>query len=331
MQPSCLAKQLGMQHNSSMADLTPKLLDGHSPRSRVAKGGTLIVIGLFTFVLLVVPMISFAASKGVHFGELLQNPLLLLGTLALFFFLTILPVAFGCRAIYRSRQVKRLSALFPKEPWKYDYPWNEWGTRAYNLKDVRRSLLWIFFAAAILTPFHVLVFAGDGGDIGDVIMRVFFGLLIVVFDLGLVFGAGYALSQFLKYGNSDLRFRRFPFFLGETIDLEFSNTRGIHAATNVTLTLRFVQDRLVTEQTTKGEREVVKSYHLYADTLNAAGENRSGATWIPISFRLPEGDYQTRLLENPASYWELEVKAAVKGVDFNSTFLLPVYAKSATE
>jgi hypothetical protein len=47
---------------------------------------------------------------------------------------------------------------------------------------------------------------------------------------------------------------------------------------------------------------------------------------VPVSFRLPEGDYTTRLVEAPARYWELEVAAVTSGLDFGAVFPVPVYA-----
>jgi hypothetical protein len=47
---------------------------------------------------------------------------------------------------------------------------------------------------------------------------------------------------------------------------------------------------------------------------------------VPVSFRLPAGDYTTRLVEAPARYWELEVAAVTSGLDFGAVFPVPVYA-----
>jgi hypothetical protein len=57
----------------------------------------------------------------------------------------------------------------------------------------------------------------------------------------------------------------------------------------------------------------------------AAGRLRGGD--LPVSFKLPEGEFGTRLSEAPARYWELEVKADTPGLDFGALFLLPVYER----
>ena len=54
-------------------------------------------------------------------------------------------------------------------------------------------------------------------------------------------------------------------------------------------------------------------------------DSGSSEAEIPISIRLPEGDYASRLLESPRRYWELEVKAETPGIDYAARFLIPVY------
>lgn len=47
-----------------------------------------------------------------------------------------------------------------------------------------------------------------------------------------------------------------------------------------------------------------------------------------MAFPLPKGSYETHLSKAPLRYWELEIVAKVPGVDYEATFLLPVFAKT---
>ncbi len=64
--------------------------------------------------------------------------------------------------------------------------------------------------------------------------------------------------------------------------------------------------------------EVKKELTASQYDINTQGE-------IPISIRLPQGDFSNRLLDTPRRYWELEVKAETPGIDYHAAFLLPVY------
>ena len=51
---------------------------------------------------------------------------------------------------------------------------------------------------------------------------------------------------------------------------------------------------------------------------------------VPISFDLPaDPELANRLGEAPVRYWELVVEAEEPGVDFATSFVLPVYAPVA--
>jgi hypothetical protein len=151
-----------------------------------------------------------------------------------------------------------------------------------------------------------------------------------VFDLIpvlMVVGILTTLWHRAKYGRSYLRFGSFPFLLGRTVDVRFNTRRPIGSFENMTFTLRCIEERTEVRRTSKGSSTQVLCDQIWADekVFESSWALQEGE--IPVSFRLPEGEYGTRLLEPPIRYWELEVKAATPGLDFGAVFPLPVYAR----
>ena len=75
-------------------------------------------------------------------------------------------------------------------------------------------------------------------------------------------------------------------------------------------------------------------YELWSDTfeVEGPGEHRRGDAGVPVTFLLPPSkDLSTSLSERPPRYWELKVEADTPGVDYEATFLVPVYAKDPVQ
>ena len=55
----------------------------------------------------------------------------------------------------------------------------------------------------------------------------------------------------------------------------------------------------------------------------------SGAPEVEINFDIPdESEWVTELSGTPVRYWELVVESARPGIDFRTTFPLPVYRRN---
>ena len=130
----------------------------------------------------------------------------------------------------------------------------------------------------------------------------------------------YYIMHAVKYGKTKLTFAKFPFSPGEKLTVIFSPNRF----SKLHCTLRFVEERLEREQSVDNKKEIV-CYELYNEqqevTCSAKMEK------VPIKFNLPDNPEWTNQLQGThfINYWELEVEAEHPGIDFHTTFLLPVY------
>jgi hypothetical protein len=234
-------------------------------------------------------------------------------------------VIHGVRSAIHGSRTHSMAFRFPDEPWLADYAWNQRAIRSETVGVFLGLVFCVLFMALFLAPFNWWAFWSKEG--GAFVIAIV-GLFDFFFLVGIVLYVR-MIIQHIKYGVSQLRFAKFPFFLGDTIDVEFSNARGIGFYDKLTFTLRCMQERYEMRGAGKNRGRRVIKYELYADEHVKEGpaEHRPGEVPMKLSFRLPDGDFSTQLSNRPARYWELDVVAKTPGVDFEATFLLPVYAR----
>ena len=145
-------------------------------------------------------------------------------------------------------------------------------------------------------------------------------LIFDFFVVRLLWQAASLWKQILKYGKSYLRFNRFPFHLGETLDVELETSDRVRAAENITFTLRCVEEEMDRTE----NRVRLMQYEIYSDAIT-----HSNGDTLEVSFPLPKSrKFRTRLSrKDRPRYWELEVRADKPCEDFETKFLVPVFAK----
>ena len=308
-----------------MPDKQRKRLSGHATRStggpniwlvRIVAG--LIFCGIGTVLLLVPRGVIPVDDTKIRSAE------------------TVLKVAgglfggFGLLTLVRGlyggfRRAARATAMrvHAAEPWVADFAWDPQGIADQGTGEAAM----IFFFAVVWFAFLVpvtwlMVWHG---------MRMVWFLLIFCAAGLAVLGLGcYRLAQRLKYGASWLAYKRFPFFLGETLDVEFTNPRGIGVFNSMTVTLRFIEEVDEACGSRRDPRVETVCYELYGDArqVDRPGEHNWAFGPMALSFPLPcQPEYRTELSRAMPRYWELQVRADTPGVDFDARFLVPVYAR----
>jgi hypothetical protein len=246
-------------------------------------------------------------------GGLEAPPLLLAGAAALFLGGGMAVGVHGWRSAQRSRQV----ALHPRQPWRFDHAWDPGG--ALDETGVRaRAALWkAAIAAAFLLPFHALAAAQP--DALPLLAVAFLDLLPVAI---LARGA-FLLLRRRKYGVARLRFSRFPYLLGEPLEATLLLGQRAPLVRDLEVTLA-CRERRPVESGEGGEHQAgLEDVELYRST-----QGMRGARQLELRFELPRDgrDLGTDLLSGAPRRWEIRVRGAAPGIDFDATFLVPVYA-----
>jgi hypothetical protein len=223
------------------------------------------------------------------------------------------------------------------EPWSADREWDSSGADSDLDHLLRKDLAWPLLVSVFLSP--VTWALDQGALVRGLIAGVLFAVL---WEKPLYF-----VARRWKFGPSRLRFGHCPFWLGDELTVYLQDLDRLKGARRVTATLRLIVEERERLGTGKRPEEVWVPFTRFEEVRTLRPEELpfgSGAparllrfarraetgTELALRFELPANPrLGTHLVSNPPSYWELEVKADLPGIDYHARFLLPVYGRQA--
>jgi hypothetical protein len=236
----------------------------------------------------------------------------------------------GMRVAYRRmKEAEALRASHPKEPWLWRRDW-----ASGRIEDTTQNTL---LAAWILATLWNLIslpsaYLGVRAALYEGKPAAFMALLFPLAGAWLLVRAIKATLRYRKYGISRLELSTIPGVIGHSVAGNVRASLDLQPAEGFQLTLTCV--RRVT--TRSGKSSSTSETTLWQEERRVRGEqNRDYAgmgTNIPVSFALPS-DAVASDPDNPNNrvLWRLEVSASVPGVDYASTFDVPVFRTPASE
>ncbi|NOY68251.1 MAG: hypothetical protein GXP53_01980 [Deltaproteobacteria bacterium] len=264
---------------------------------------------------------SFFALAGfgfIHFPSKANAPLPVIGAMGIAFAvagLTLMAYAIkGLRAKGRATANRR---RFADRPWMLDYPWNPSGIDDRPAARWMNSLLGTILFSAFLVPFNWWAFFSREGVLMVKLITGLFDIILVLIFMGFI----YRLFQSLKYGSSRLSFARFPYAPGGVLEAGFSP----NCFEEMDVTLRYVEEWLEAHGSGNNRTVRQKSVSRWSETRHILPDMRLPE--VAIEFKLPDNrEWTTNLMADPrVRYWELVVTSKGPGIDFRTTFPLPVY------
>jgi hypothetical protein len=245
-------------------------------------------------------------------------PLWVIGYIGIAFaFAGLMVLAHALRGMRHHARKRRVIELYPERPGIADYPWNPDGIDSRLGARALQSVFGGTLFCVFLAPFHWWAWMSDHGGI---FIGIFTGLFEFI-ALFVVWNCLRHVLQWLKYGSSRLRFRKFPFKPGDKLDLEFSPNRF----DQLKATLRFIEERV--EQSGSGNNRSTRIVHdaLYEETKELTPGPLQPE--VRLEFELPDNEeWVNQISGTPVRYWELKLEADVPGVDFDASWPLPVYS-----
>jgi hypothetical protein len=236
----------------------------------------------------------------------------------------------GARVGYRRmKEAEALQASHPEQPWLWRGDW-----ASGRIEDSTRETL---LAAWIFATFWNLV--GLPGAYAGVQAALYEGkpaglvaLLFPLVGIWLLARAVHVTIRRNKYGISRLDLSTVPGVIGRTLAGTILPPAGLQPAEGFQVSLNCV--RRVTTRSGKSS-STSESILWQEERRIGGGQNRDYAgmkTIIPITFQLPR-DVEASDTTNPNNrvVWQLQVSASVPGVDYDSTFEVPVFRTSASE
>jgi hypothetical protein len=236
----------------------------------------------------------------------------------------------GMRVAYRRmKEAEALQASHPEEPWLWRRDW-----ASGRIEDSTRENL---LGAWIFATFWNLV-SLPGGYVG-VRAALYEGkpaglvaLLFPVVGLWLLARAVHATMRKHKHGISRLELSTIPGAIGHTVAGTIRAPGGLQPAEGFQVSLTCIR-----QVTTRGEESGSTSESvLWQEERRIEGEQSrdyaSMKTSIPITFQLPpDVEASDTTNANNRVVWRLQVSAGVPGVDYDSTFEVPVFRTLASE
>lgn len=240
------------------------------------------------------------------------------GVCGLFFLAGLAVAVGGLGASLRRARHGRLLRERPHEPWHADYKWDPQGQRERPFWKALNGVLGIGFLALFLAPFNWWLFTAP-----EAVVVIVVGLFDLLLIAALLYWA-YDTARSLKYGAPWIRFGRFPFFLGERLDVVIGGRGAFDRFDKLVVTVRFIQESRVRQ----GNRTSTRCHQHWAERLELDPRTLHGVRELPVSLELPaDARYDTCLSDDNARYWEVEVNGEAPGIDFHAQFLVPVYAR----
>lgn len=225
---------------------------------------------------------------------------------------------------WRSEQRRReAEQRNPGEPALADYGWDITGFTPSRWSRAAKALAGAGGLTLFLSIFNYWAFFAKGPWMVKAIVVLFDLILLAVWWEAVV-----RLGRALKFGGSRIEFARFPYRPGEPVVLRWHPADGIVQARKGSFTLRGVEEWF--EHRGSGKN---RSAHLVQEEFWRA-------TWqldeprlftrgeiVELRFELPDGAPSTRLStdKDKPVFWEFEVNLDLPGLDFEETYLVPVY------
>ncbi len=227
----------------------------------------------------------------------------------------------GAKGLSRKARMEAGRELRMDRPWLWDYDWEPLGISESKMKDIVNHFIAVLFFVIFLAPFNWWAFMSDD-DSAMVVGIVGLFDLIAFLILCTTF---YKLFQFMKYGNSRLRFDDFPLFLGSRAKLVLEGLPP--QMDRLEIKLRAVEEAYETRRRGNKRESRVVCYQRYGEE-RVMEKVSTGGESFKMEWDLPEDkELGTRLSDRPAFFWEIVIEAQTPGIDYSSKFMLPVYAR----
>ena len=239
----------------------------------------------------------------------------------------------GARGLAARTRRQRALAEHPGEPWLADHAWRREGTIDDTASQARTALVG-GGVLTVLVSVAASAMVGDAEGPGLYVLITVLGLFMAV-GLGLIARGAYLVLRRARHGLAELRFARFPFLLGEPLEVALLREPTAPRLEGLTATLTCVVERWEERDAPDHRDDAGRSRATRVLARDEVWRAEKPVAWayggrIPIRFDLPRpggAAAATALSDDPPRYWELSLHADRPGVDFGATFLVPVYER----
>lgn len=279
-----------------------------------------VFMGLFGFFFFAIG--SFAVLATIKQGDSGEGQSIWIGVfMGGFFALVGAAIMFaGFKSLGAGKKEKALAEQYPGQPWMLKPEWAEGRMVDSNKGTFFAILLMAIFWNAISWAATIGVFTDDQAEDP----ARFIVLLFPLVGLGLAWAAVYLFLRWKKFGSSAFEMAEVPGVIGGSLGGVVLTKINIIPDQGFQVTLRNIKE--VT--TGSGKNRSTHTTVLWESEQwikeDALADDRTQSA-IPIFFSIPYDCQPPSRSGNTTIKWELKVKAELPGVDYESSFQVPVF------
>jgi hypothetical protein len=224
---------------------------------------------------------------------------------------------------------RRAKALreHPDEPALADYRWHPDGFEVFGWGGAAKALALAIGVTVFLSILNWRAFTAPSPPLFKGVVILFDACVLLLWWL-----AGRKVGQAFKFGGSRIAFTRFPYRVSEPVNLRWLPNRGISRINKGNFTLRCVEEWTETHGTGKNRSTTLVHEEIWSGTwVLAEPRNLQLGDAIELGFELPAHAPSTQLNANKPLYWELEVTLDLPGLDFQESYLVPIYGSKPSD
>lgn len=276
--------------------------------------------GMGIFIILVGTKVVAVDPKGVHAPYWV---LTVFGSVFAIAGLFVWSMAWRQHAANRRREEAALR--HGNEPALVDHAWDVTGYAVARWKPVIKGFIGTLFLTLFLSIFNYWAFFAKGPWMVKAIVILFDAVLVWVWVLAFM-----RLGRSIKFGVTRIEFMTFPYRPGETAVIRWWPAQGVRVVNQGAFTLRCVEEWYETTGHGKNRSKHLVHEQVWSGTWHVVQVNSvSPGQFVELRYDLPQSAPSTQLCADKPVFWELEVKLEMPGLDFEETYLVPVYAKAA--
>jgi hypothetical protein len=229
------------------------------------------------------------------------------------------------RIVAASEAEERLRTQFAAEPWKWRKEWRGPAIFSNDHRGVWAMAFFAFLWNVISLPIAWQVFTQPKSDPAVYLVAIF-----PLIGVGFLIAAGYKLAQWRKYGRTRFVPSGVPGVIGGYLGGVIEVPARVVPEGDARVALRCI--RQVTTGSGKHRRTVEHVLWEREERIPLEKwQAGAGHTDIPVLFYIPAGLPQTDVDDSSNQViWRLSAKAEVRGVDFETTFAVPVFPTGET-
>lgn len=222
------------------------------------------------------------------------------------------------RAERRRREAER---RYTGEPAFADYAWDTAGFAVPRWSRAIKGLAGAAGLSLFLSIFNYWAFGTKSPWMVKAVTLLFDLILVAVW-----FEAFLRLGRAVKFGGARVEFARFPYRLGEPVVARWCPAAAVVSARDGTFTLRCVEEWYEHRGSRKNRSAHLVQQEVWSATARLAAKTFTPGETVELRFEPPADAPPTQLSAGKPTFWELEVKLDLPGLNFQELYLVPVYA-----